>query len=714
MIKVLIDKYRIIKEKDELTLTTTKEYATVWEEIVELIVKDEDEKTIILSNSCLERYFHNLQQKFINKIVIENISPHKQWEELLGFRLPEEISNEQLSYLFQPEKFEKVKKIENKKLAVLCMLLEIPEFSDFKVEELLMESILRQIEKKYPQLLNDIIIELVKSLPIGKKKFWQRLKEEENKRAILLNVMKSYIVQSYPANSKPFKKYFKGSLKYSGFDFPAYLSSYIDKEFKSNVKDYLSTLKSNNYSFVSGKLREEWDEVCNFIRENSTQDKTTIEILLKKSAEYPDIYEEVQRYMPVSSPSDSINEKNIKHWIEQYFDFFLYTRLIEKPEKTEEFVKYFEDFILNHYSKITDFFTQHSILSIRQKIGEYLKKKQKVLLLVIDGLGYTYYKEIRKIFDIQVTFIFSTLPTVTKINKQRILSGLLDLNESYENIMERLYNEYRWREGDSDQLNLKDLLKEDWDLYIYWENQFDSYIHRPMKFEKRFKDHVDRLISISKEIDNFLRKGGVVFITGDHGYTTLPRNARNKIDIPNVKVKITHNRVLEISEKNKENFSSENLYWVDDDTGVARGYCYLDSFPRGATHGGTTPEEIIVPFAVIDKKRKEKFEPLKFKLYKEKYLRKKKHITKLIIDNPNVDALQINELQFKPLILKIFKPMPIVLKKGKNEFEIELDLRFTINDCKIFIEYGIAEKVYQVNIAIRTTGAIKETFDDWE
>jgi len=718
MIRVLVDKYGI-KEKGKIVLASSKEYAYSWDEIIKLIL-NENKEIIILKDRHLQRYFYNLQDKFGNRIEIEHVSPHSEWEKSFDFRLPEEISNEEIANLLLLEKIEKLKEVENKRLAVLYMISELTEFSDFKVEESLMECILKGVENKYPQLLNDIIADLVKSLPIGKKEFWQRLKEERNKKVALLDAMKSYIAQSYPSDSWSFKECYKESLTYSGFDFPVHLSSYIDEGFKDKIKDYLNTLKSDKTyslsSFISGKLREEWEVVCSFLKENPIQDNTIMKTLLKKATGYPDIYEEVQKYMPISLPSYDINERNIEHWIDEYFAFYLYTRFIERPENTERLVKIFEDFILTYYYKSADFFTQHSVLTIRQKIEGYLKKKRKVLFLVIDGLSYIYHKEIRKIFGTRGSFIFSTLPTVTEINKQRILSGLLDLKEPYEEILKRLYKEYHWKESNSDKLDLRSFLQKDYDFYIYWENQFDSYIHRPMTFGKRFEDHTEMLIRISKEIEDFLKGGGVVLLLGDHGYTTLPHNEDNKISVANKEAKIIHNRVLEVKGENKAGILPlENVYWIDNNIAIAQAYHYFYSLPRGATHGGATPEEMIVPFVVIEKEIEKTFKPLELNLFQKEYLRKKKHVTKLVINNQNVYDIQVVSIQFKPSILKILNPMPILIEQGKNILEIELDLRvITTEDCKVFIEYKVDEKAYRDKITIRTTGAMKETFDEWE
>ena len=452
MLEVLVDKYGIAKE-GEIVLTSPKEYAHFWDRIIGFI-SNENKETIVLRHPYLETYFRNLKEKFGNEIEIKRISPHSEWEKLMEFKLPLEIGDKEIADLLTSEKIEQLKEIENKKLGTLCVLSGVADFSDFMIEECLMDCIAKNAENKYPQFLGDIIKELTKSLPAGKKEIWQRLKEERNKKETLLDVMKSFVVRHYPTDSILYERYYKESLAYSGFEFPARLSQHINEDFRREIKEYLRKQGNKVLSFISGKLKEEWEVVCGFLKENPIQEGAIVSSLLGKALEYQDIYDEIQKYLPVSSPPLELNEENIDDWIERYFAFYLYTRRIGKPEDTEKFVKIFEDFIFNHYFGATEFFTQHSVLTIRQKIGENLKLKRKLLVLVIDGLSYAYYKEMERIFGASGSFLFSTLPTVTEINKQRILSGLLDLKATYNDIAEKFYEEYRWGGTDSNKSGL--------------------------------------------------------------------------------------------------------------------------------------------------------------------------------------------------------------------------------------------------------------------
>ena len=53
------------------------------------------------------------------------------------------------------------------------------------------------------------------------------------------------------------------------FDFPARLSFYIDEKFKREVRSYLGRQGGDNvFKCISGKLKEEWEVVCEFLKNN--------------------------------------------------------------------------------------------------------------------------------------------------------------------------------------------------------------------------------------------------------------------------------------------------------------------------------------------------------------------------------------------------------------------------------------------------------------
>ena len=714
MLKILLDEFGLVEDGKTTVLRSNNDYARWWDDIAASISKEE-ERVIVLRLPVLESYFQNLKQKFGSKVDIQHVSPISIWRKTIGFELPSEVSEKQAVGLFQSQDFLSLTTKDNKKLATLCILLGITGFSDFESEDFVEQCILQNTEGQFATLSSDAIQEMIKALPPEKREFWRRLTEEKNTREILVSAMKSLIVKNYPHDSSPFNHNFRQSLTYSSFDFPQQLSEYLDSEFKNDIKKYLDTLESQKVlAIISGKLSEEWGVVIKGLQEHPSQEKAVISSLLVRALGSPKLYREIYNFEPVSPPEKSIKSEEIQNWLDQYFAFYLYSRRIGKPEYTQELSNIFEDFIFDHFTKLDQFFTNNSILTVRQRTEKYLKGKHKLLLLVVDGLSYSYHEELNRIFGTKASFAFSTLPTITEINKRRILSGLLDLNGTYGGITERLYNGFRWKETDSNKQDLGDFLREELDFYIYWENRFDNYIHEPMTFAKRFSDHVEILERLSQHVKAFVDKGGIVLLTGDHGYTTLPHIESNKIKCPEMS-KITHDRVLEIDDANRNSIPFQQVLVLGEHLAVAKGYGYFNSFPKGATHGGATPEEITVPFLVVEKKRVD-LEQMIFKLQTdEEYRRRRKQAVKLIVNNPNVEDVEISSIRFMPRILKLLSPMPALFPHGEYGIDAELDLVMVKTaECKIFVEYQVAEKVYKNSFSIQTKGAMTEKADEWE
>jgi len=711
MLRVLLDEYGIVSQQGRV-ITSYDEYAAAWSELIASIGSQET-STVVLRSPFLESYFRNLKDKFGSRLEIQRVLPSIQWEKAMGFRLPQEVGEQQIARLLASPAIGMLKENKNRELGTLCNLLGIKNYSDYHTEDLLMECILKGAAQRFPKLTIDCVEKVAAELPPGKRGMWRRIREERDPREFLLNLMKSFIAQHYPPDSAVFQEYYKESLTFSTFEFPARLSDYLDNEFRLKVKTSLEHLTSSKVlTSISGKLDEEWDWVLHVLTDEPFQDEATISSLLKKAIEYPKQYYEIKQYEPVSPPPDAINDAEIDEWIKQYFDFYLYSRRIGRPEATEHYASVFEDFILRHFQTLDEFYSERSILRVRLEIERQLKARRRVLLLVVDGLSYSYHHELRKIFEGVGSFMFATLPTVTAINKQRILSGLVDLDESYDVITDRLYNQYRWKKTDSDSQELAEFLKEKFDLYIYWENQFDNLIHRPMTFEKRFRDHVSILQRLSESIATFLADGGIVILVGDHGFTALPRQPQYKVDCEIPKSTITHSRVV-YAEEGLNSILPSHATLIGGNTAIARGYHYFNNSPKGATHGGATPEEMTVPFFIVES-RQEEPAPLIFALDEKKYLRKRKHDIRLIINNPNND-LRLTDIKFAPQLLKLYIPFPILLVRGMNSLSAELDLReVKTSECKVFIEYQINGRPYHTSLDITTGGAMTEPEDEWE
>jgi hypothetical protein len=80
-----------------------------------------------------------------------------------------------------------------------------------------------------------------------------------------------------------------------------------------------------------------------------------------------------------------------------------------------------------------------------------------------------------------------------------------------------------------------------------------------------------------------------------------------------------------------------------------------------------------------------------------------------------VEDIEVSSVRFMPKILKIFLPTPILFPHGESRIDAELDLVMVkTGECKIFVEYQVAERIYRCSLSIRTQGAMIEKADEWE
>ena len=103
---------------------------------------------------------------------------------------------------------------------------------------------------------------------------------------------------------------------------------------------------------------------------------------------------------------------------------------------------------------------------------------------------------------------------------------------------------------------------------------------------------------------------------------------------------------------------------------IASGYKYLESFPKGATHGGLSPEEMTIPLLTISSSP-EIFKPLEFRIKGEIWKKEIKPV-ELLIENPNKSNIIVEDLSVE--FLK-FQQRVRILKHGTNRIAAEFDAR---------------------------------------
>jgi len=239
---------------------------------------------------------------------------------------------------------------------------------------------------------------------------------------------------------------------------------------------------------------------------------------------------------------------------------------------------------------------------------------------MVDALGATHSGQVIDILKSKVNlesiipevdFLLAPYPTLTEIGKNAVLTGR-SVNETNGSVQDRLFQSYNnvlesnalihviksWNER-------SDLIDEKTRLLVYLENRIDDRLHGCVSYSKLQKD-VDVIITqlaieISKWITLSNRHGldPVIIITADHGLTYISNKVDSlPSDVPEATIT---DRALAFSHVPP----AQNGYLRHQNGG--RHYLIPLSRVRlqgqsPLTHGGLTPEELLIPFITLRKR----------------------------------------------------------------------------------------------------------------
>lgn len=716
MLVVYLDKYGV--KETGIVIEKVEEYVDRWEEVLDALRRNA-RLEIRISNPFFKGWFKHLKEVFKEEIVIEEIIPRKIWEEEYSVKLPEEVTDRAITTLIKNEK--EISSEIDFEIGTLFLLCGEDASSSQNLSQGLTRIILDGAESKYPELLGKALAKHKEEQPPKERHFWLTLLESKNKLQVLLEMVMSKMLASYPSELEIVERYKKSSLAFQNIPLPEEIDRYLPSDFKNSLKGSVEALIQKEgiktYRYISGISRKEIEPFVEFIRDNPIQRKEDIDELLQRSLAYTDLYNQIKDYLPVPSPSLGISSETFRQWIKEYASYYLYSRRIGKEGLTTPFVKEFEGWLFDNLEKVYN--SDDSIFFIKQMIEEALQEGRRVLFLIVDGLGYIFYQELQNLLDEEVSPKICKLPSTTEPNKTALLTGLQIEDEIDYKIADDISQYWphltKIEMSSSSQASLLELLKKEADLYVYFENDFDVLTHQRKSFEKRWQDQVEILKRLKEETSNFVREGGVVILTGDHGYTIIPRSKDNKITF--LEGECSHGRILrwdgKIGEKRLSPVQDRGMtFWL------ASEYCYLNSLPQGGAHGGASPEEVVVPLAVI--KGKVVIEPLELSVEPQPLRRGSVAEAKLRAYNPNKFLATITKLDLGPLV-KLKEPSRIYISpQQKRVVLMEIDLREVktfevVLPCSLSIKAGDATKEFINELTLETKGAMIATEEDqWD
>jgi len=226
----------------------------------------------------------------------------------------------------------------------------------------------------------------------------------------------------------------------------------------------------------------------------------------------------------------------------------------------------------------------------------------------------------------------------------------------------------------------------------------DSYIHdeNPYKYPEDLIEEINIIEKIVKEILEI--PSDRIFIYSDHGFTFLCLKDFGNFKKLNFESAEHEGRYMWIG---KEDYDDEYfMSWEVDDGEcknkkalIALKHVSLNNTPYREVHGGATPEEVLVPFIVIETSKEKvdyKIEPTNFEIE---------------INNPTIKFKIKPHPRYHPEAFLNTQSVGLIRYNTKDDLFI-LDLKDIIKTGEYVITLKIGEKEYKINVKIK--GGFKE------
>ncbi|HIE14719.1 TPA: hypothetical protein EYP70_05545 [Candidatus Bathyarchaeota archaeon] len=525
------------------------------------------------------------------------------------------------------------------------------------------------------------------------------------------------------------------------------IRNYLKRELKEReLEEVLSS--------ISGKLASEADAIKAHLEKEEVIGETSSEVLedveekFKSNPKAAELIKFVSYIKPKRTPSKVERDwsfQEVKSWLkDEYLPYYDSMACRGKVEETTEFVVAFEEWLILNYSELIKSL-EALVYGIKGQIDK-LKERGPVLLIVIEALGWRwadfllnelYSKDFYA--EMEPDLRLAIAPSVTKISKSSLVRGQLPAQfsaplENSSDFYFRLFREAYSSDGGTiccstdGKEDLSSLLIKESDAYLFLVNKpdgdivhkgFENEIERRMKFEKYLYSLIEEIATGIQKYEEYHQGFLTMIITGDHGYTVLPKSAKG---YPAPDNEYTHHgRVYEgkLAEDAKKFFVIDSSIGKLDKTyTVTRGYSYFNPKPHGAVHGGITPQELAVPVLSLSRQGIREFLELGINIEGE--IRRGRDDNPILVrfSNPNRFSLKIKDASLHLVDLKT----PLLLRIPPQE-EVALDAIFNaskVEDLTVevfgHVSYeGLGRKQDKtVRLELQTTGAavVSREFED--
>jgi hypothetical protein len=469
---------------------------------------------------------------------------------------------------------------------------------------------------------------------------------------------------------------------------------------------------------MSGLSSAEMSSLETLLAHHPTQITETLIIQIEQRFnQLPDVAESIRelrtRIAPPMPPLPEVQwtREQWLRWATQiYMPYFEWTiRYDRNRQHQQACANLFSEWLYDQYPNWLNDDHAPLLLHQYQLLRELLDNDAKAIVvwLVVDGLTWWQGKLLRNSCEDRGLHLqryeacISVLPSITSVSKRALVTGVPSTHETQTSIagaardkLQRLgingHVSYRF----SDALQLAQRAN-DVRCFIVLFNMLDVLAHQTTDFTDNagIRGYLADLAASLQHLQATFEAQGRpmhVLVGSDHGGTLLPAEAHNLLlpqtsqtidDLwePETTQQETQKpsaRAATILYPDRINYDDRAMWYVLDRDGfqldqhylVPRAYNYIGRRPSGWTHGGLTPEEVVVPMMHFTTKQIER-QPLTIELVGQLRANQPAIITAVII-NPNrfsVETLTL-DVERGTASLQVERLAPMSKYEAKIEF----------------------------------------------
>lgn len=440
----------------------------------------------------------------------------------------------------------------------------------------------------------------------------------------------------------------------------------------------------------------------------------------------------LQTSIPLESPAIPVLSSGVEEmlsWVcDKYMPYFKWCVQHNQDRASQILLsQHFAEWLYKNYAQFLFDADSPIVCNQSRRFIDDVGLNRVVLWVIVDGLTWW---EGEKLVQLapdhnlnvhEMKPYVSALPSITSVSKRAMVRGYLEaaIDGEMSNVrisQEELRKRYSASDATTDVREWhKALQNENTGVYLWFYNELDEYHHNDHSSE--ILDHVveGHLKQVLRHIDEAIQQchqngiGVTVFISSDHGCTYLPSNIGRvnlpkfasewRKDEPQLDTTATRTCAILGEVKPLELDRLENEWFVLDKhrfnlpmTFISpKSYQYIGKRPKGWTHGGLSPEEVVVPFIQFQTDPLTILE-LRVEIVGQIQANRAGQM-QVTVTNPNVFELRNVILSFRwtEEVLLSFGALPA---SRKSSLEIDLPAR-SISGNHIMLDYLVTYEVHK-------------------